>query len=171
VSHQSIYQAIYVQPKGALARSSPPACAAAGPGAGPKDAATSGPAGRASRTWSTSQSPAEAEDRAVPGHWEGDLIEGASAKSAIATLVEHTTRLGMLINLEEQKAEHVATRIAEHIVRLPEELARSLTWDQDSTDRSSPAVAERLQLPTSPQRPWGPSSGQPTVTNVMTEHT
>jgi IS30 family transposase len=161
-----------VQPKGAL-RKELAACLRSGRARRrPKGRRNVGPSGaRIADMVNISERPAEAEDRAVPGHWEGDLIEGASAKSAIATLVERTTRLGMLINLEEQKAEHVATRIAEHIVRLPEELARSLTWDQDSTDRSSPAVAERLQLPTSPQRPWGPSSGQPTVTNVMTEHT
>ena len=80
-----------------------------------------------------SDRPAEVEDRAVPGHWEGDLVIGKASASAIGTLIERHSRYVMLINLAEGRlAEHVRIKLAEKILELPEQLRRSLTWDRGS---------------------------------------
>jgi IS30 family transposase len=78
-----------------------------------------------------SDRPAEIEDRAVPGHWEGDLIIGAGGKSAVGTLVERSTRYVLLLHLpDDHGAQSVETAMRKAIRTLPKELARSITWDQ-----------------------------------------
>jgi IS30 family transposase len=144
ISHEAIYQALYVQGRGALRRELT-ACLRTGR-ALRMPRARSRKQGRAfvSPEIMISQRPAEAADRAVPGHWEGDLILGLGS-SAIGTLVERTTRFTILLHLPRQEqdasvkngsalaghgAEAVRDAITRAIFTLPEQLRRSLTWDQ-----------------------------------------
>jgi len=132
ISHEAIYQALYVQGRGHLRRDLA-ACLRTG-------RAVRRPRRRADarRTRAQipaelliSERPAEVADRAVPGHWEGDLIIGAGSGSAIGTLVERSTRFVMLLHLPgDHGALAVRQAIADTIVTLPAALRRSLTWDQ-----------------------------------------
>ena len=83
----------------------------------------------ASRTEFLTVPPAEVEDRAVPGHWEGDLLTGAN-DTHIATLVERNARFTMLVKIPRKDTTTVVAALAKHIRKLPEELRHSLTWDQ-----------------------------------------
>lgn len=145
MSHEAIYQALYIQGRGALRRELT-ACLRTG-------RALRVPRARRGRGKDfvgpeimISERPAEVEDRAVPGHWEGDLIIGLGS-SAIGTLVERTTRFTLLLHLPPMRehgqprekngpalaghgAEAVREAITAAIVTLPEQLRRSLTWDQ-----------------------------------------
>ena len=174
ISHEAIYQALYVQGRGALRRELT-ACLRTG-----RTLRT--PRGRiglrgknfVSPDILISQRPAEADDRAMPGHWEGDLILGLGS-SAIGTLVERTTRFTMLLHLPRleghgdgppkkngpalagHNAEAVRDAIARTIVILPAELRRSLTWDQGA----EMAQHARLKVDAGvqvyfcdPQSPW-----------------
>ena len=157
VSHEAIYHAIFVQAKGEL-RKELAACLHSGRARRrPHGRVPKAPGSNIAGMVNISQRPAEAADRAVPGHWEGDLIKGAHNHSAVATLVERQTRLGMLIKLESQDAVHVAARIEEHIGRLPAQLARSLTWDQGSEMAQHTRFSLATGIPVyfcDPRSPW-----------------
>ena len=146
VSHEAIYQALFVQSRGALRRELT-ACLRTGRALRVPRARTRGRGKKfVSPEIMISERPAEIEDRAVPGHWEGDLILGLNS-SAIGVLVERTTRFTMLLHLPRMKehgqprvkngpalaghgAESVRDAIAASITTLPDQLRRSLTWDQ-----------------------------------------
>jgi len=129
VSHETIYQSLFVQGRGALRRELA-ACLRTGR-TRRKPRGRHHPGGLIRDMVMISERPAEIEDRAVPGHWEGDLLVGYNNQSAIATLVERRTRFVMLVALPGgQSAEHVRTAVAGQILTLPAQLRRSLTWDQ-----------------------------------------
>jgi IS30 family transposase len=174
ISHEAIYQALFIQGRGALRRELT-ACLRTGRVLRmPRARARRRGKGFVSPAIMISQRPAEAADRAVPGHWEGDLILGLGS-SAIGTLVERTTRFTMLLHLPRlaghgdgprQKngpalaghgAEAVRDAITRTVITLPEALRRSLTWDQGA----EMAQHERLKIDAGiqvyfcdPQSPW-----------------
>jgi IS30 family transposase len=174
ISHEAIYQALYVQSRGALQRELV-ACLRTGralrvPRARAKQRAT----GHVTPDVMISQRPAEVEDRAVPGHWEGDLIIGTN-RSAIGTMVERTTRFTMLLHLPRMDgfgveprtkngpplggygAEAMKDAIAAGITTLPEQLRRSLTWDRGKELAQHARLRIDTGLPVyfaDPHSPW-----------------
>jgi transposase, IS30 family len=129
VSHETIYQSIYVQGRGALRRELA-GCLRTGRALRRPHRRPDERRARIKDMVLISERPAEVEDRAVPGHWEGDLIIGRECASAIGTLVERTTRFTLLLHLQDQTAPTVRDAIITTIGALPKTLRRSLTWDQ-----------------------------------------
>ncbi len=133
VSHETIYQSLYVQGRGVL-RKELASCLRTGRAIRRRrDQRNGNGPGKIPGMVNISERPAEVQDRAVPGHWEGDLIIGAGGRSAIGTLVERTTRFVMLLHLPNgHSAAEVNTAMAAKIAELPTALVRSITWDQGS---------------------------------------
>lgn len=127
-SHETIYKSIYVQGRGELRRELA-RCLRTGR-AQRRPQGRIGRRGRISDMVMISERPAEAADRAVAGHWEGDLLVGKDGKSAIATLVERSTRYVLLAAIADHRAETVQRALVERVQTLPTHLWRSLTWDQ-----------------------------------------
>jgi IS30 family transposase len=166
VSHETIYLTLFVQARGALKRELAThlrtrrmmrrsrAHTSSGHGRGQiVDAVT------------ISERPAEVEDRAVPGHWEGDLLLG-SGQSQIATLVERSTRFVMLVQLpKDRTTEHVVSALSSHVQTLPDQLRRSLTWDRghELADHKRFTIDTGVQVYfCDPKSPWQRSSNENT---------
>jgi IS30 family transposase len=128
VSHETIYQSLYVQSRGELRRELTARLRTRRTRRRPQGRRED--RGRITGMVSIAERPPEADDRRVPGHWEGDLLVGAHGRSAIVTLVERHTRYVLLAALEDQTSVHVTDVLAERIGHLPDHLLRSLTWDQ-----------------------------------------
>lgn len=166
VTHETIYLALYVQGRGELRREL-------------HRALRTGRARRKSRRQAQqrrprnrdsmvmiSDRPPEAADRAVPGHWEGDLIIGKNHKSDIGTLVERSTRYVTLVHLpNDHGAESIRDALTETISRLPGHLRRSLTWDQGSEMAKHKAFTTATNMPVyfcDPASPWQRGSNENT---------
>lgn len=133
VSHETIYRALYVQGRGSLRRELAVCLRTGRAVRRPRRRVPAGKGDKLKNMIMISERPAEADDRAVPGHWEGDLIIGKNNKSAIGTLVERSTRYVMLLHLPNgYAAEQVRDAMLTTIHHLPDHLRRSLTWDQGS---------------------------------------
>jgi len=183
ISHEAIYQALYVQGRGALRRELVTCLRTGRALRVPRSRARQRPGGHVTAEVMISERPAEVEDRAVPGHWEGDLIIGTD-RSAIGTLVERTTRFTMLLHLPRMVgygveprvkngpalagygAEAMREAIASKIVTLPEQLRRTLTWDRGKE------LAQHAQLKidtnvavyfADPHSPWQRGTNENTV--------
>ncbi len=172
ISHEAIYQSLFVQGRGALRRELT-ACLRTGRALRvPRERTRGRGKNFVTDEVLISERPAEAEDRAVPGHWEGDLILGLGS-SAIGTLVERSSRFTMLLHLPPlaaegprvkngpplagHGAEAVRDAIAEAVTTLPEQLRRSLTWDQGAEMAQHAQLRIEAGLPVffcDPQSPW-----------------
>jgi transposase, IS30 family len=171
VSHETIYQAIYVQGRGNLRAELTRQVALRSGRAVRRPAAAAGGAVRSARPWTTpelhiSARPAEAADRAVPGHWEGDLLLGARSASAIITLVERSTRYVLLGALPDGRASSAVIDVLSTLIgRLPEHLRRSLTWDCGSELAQHPRFTVASNCPVffcDPHSPWQRGSNENT---------
>jgi len=182
ISHEAIYQALYVQGRGALKRELV-ACLRTGRALRvPRSRSRQKAWGHVTPEVLISERPAEADDRAVPGHWEGDLLIGLE-RSAIGTLVERTTRLTMLVHLpREDGYRHKHTpkngpalagygaitmknELAATMTTLPEQLRRSLTWDRGKELSAHAAFKVETGIPVyfaDPRSPWQRGSNENT---------
>jgi IS30 family transposase len=166
VSHETIYRSLFVQARGAL-RKELATCLRSGrtQRRSHKRTEHSG-TGRLREMVMISERPPEASDRAIPGHWEGDLLMGNSGRSAIGTLVERSSRYVMLVHLPEgHTAEAVRSALTRQVHRLPTELRRTLTWDQgkEMAQHAKFAVATKMSVFfCDPHSPWQRGSNENT---------
>jgi transposase, IS30 family len=157
VSHETIYQALYVQGRGALRRDLHQRLRTGRAVRKPRRK-TGQQRGKIPGMVNIAERPPEVDDRAVPGHWEGDLITGAQNKSAIGTLVERMTGFVMLLHLPDgHGADQVQAGMVEQMARLPEVLRKTLTWDQGREMANHAQITEATDLDIyfcDPHSPW-----------------
>jgi IS30 family transposase len=165
VSHETIYLSLFVQSRGALRRELQRCLRTGRAMRYPRGKRLPQGRGQLRDVVLISERPAEAEDRAVPGHWEGDLLLGRRP-SAVATLVERASRYLTLVALPDgYKAEQVRPALAAAVARLPEQLRRSLTWDQgkEMAEHTKFTVDTGVQVYfCDPRSPWQRGSNENT---------
>jgi transposase, IS30 family len=167
VGHETIYQALYVQTRGALRADLHQQLSLKRAARRPRGGAPRGSKAIYAQAFTIRERPAEAEDRAVPGHWEGDLILGATASgSAVGTLVERSTRFTILLHLPgRHDADSVAEAMIQQMGQLPEHLRRSITWDRGTELAAYQRIQLELGTPVyfcDPHSPWQRGSNENT---------
>lgn len=157
ISHETIYRTLYVQARGALKKELITHLRRRRPMRRSRRYSTAGqPRGQIIDAVSIAERPPTVEDRAVPGHWEGDLLAGAK-NSHIATLVERQSRFVQLVKVRSKDAETVVRALTHHVQRLPDGLMESLTWDRglEMAHHKRFTVATDVQVYfCDPQSPW-----------------
>jgi transposase, IS30 family len=165
VSHETIYVSLFVQSRGALRKELTRYLRSGHSTRRPRGHTVMNGQGQLRGTLNIRERPAEADDRAVPGHWEGDLLMG-KRMHAMATLVERKTRFVMLIALPDgHAADVVADTLAAKIVELPQQLRRSLTWDQGKEMAAHARFSITTGVPVyfcDPRSPWQRGSNENT---------
>jgi IS30 family transposase len=163
VSHETIYQSLYVQGRGELRRELA-RCLRTGRARRRSQGGVER-RGRIPDMVMVRERSAEANDRAVPGHWEGDLMVGKGGTSAVGTLVERSTRFTLLLHLEDRSAPAVEGEMRRAIRTLPAELRRSISWDQgkEMANHATFTVATGIPIYLSdPHSPWQRGSNENT---------
>jgi transposase, IS30 family len=164
ISHEAIYRSLFVQTRGVLKKELMAHLRTARQMRQAKGGTTKSGLGQIVDTVSIRERPAEADDRAVPGHWEGDLFSGTN-NTHIATLVERQTRFVMLLKVPSRDTATVTAALSKHIRKLPEQLRRSLTWDRgkEMADHKSFTIATNVQVYfCDPRSPWQRGSNENT---------
>jgi len=164
ISHEAIYRSLFVQTRGVLKKELTAHLRTRRQMRLPKSHNAESGRGRIVDMVSIRERPAEAEDRAVPGHWEGDLLTGAN-DTHIATLIERHSRFTMLVKLPRKDTTTVVAALAKHVRKLPEELRRSLTWDQGKEMHAHKrfTIATNVQVYfCDPRSPWQRGSNENT---------
>jgi transposase, IS30 family len=163
VSHETIYQSLYVQSRGELRRELTAQLRTRRRTR--KRQGQQEMRGRIAGMVSIADRPPEVDERRVPGHWEGDLLLGAAGRSAIVTLVERHTRYVMLAALEDQTSVHVTDVLAERISQLPSHLQKSLTWDRGRELTAHARFTDKTGIQVyfcDPHSPWQRGSNENT---------
>lgn len=164
ISHETIYRSLFVQTRGVLKKELMAHLRTARQMRQAKGGTVKHGLGQIADAVSIRERPAEAEDRAVPGHWEGDLLSGGN-NTHIATLVERHTRFAMLIKIPSKDTATVIGALAKHVRTLPTELRRSLTWDRgkEMADHKAFTVATDVKVYfCDPRSPWQRGSNENT---------
>jgi len=164
ISHEAIYRSLFVQTRGVLKKELTAHLRTRRRMRLPKRHNVQSGQGQILDMVSIRERPAEAEDRAVPGHWEGDLLTGAN-DTHIATLIERHSRFTMLVKLPRKDTTTVVAVLAKHVRKLPEQLRRSLTWDQGKEMHAHKrfTIATNVQVYfCDPRSPWQRGSNENT---------